>query len=518
MTDLERLAAADARGMVTSHWAQVKPDAPAVYDRFGMRTFAQVNAAANRIVRLLRAHGVAPGEHIAFLTSNRAEVMEILAASMRGGYRLTPINWHFTTEEVAYVLENSDARAVFVETRFPAALEASRAARRLKARFAIGGEAEGHPSLDTAIADFDGSDIPDPILGGTMFYTSGTTGRSKGVMRPKPLDLLPAALANYDPDTDVQLCVGPTYHGAPLTVETRTAMTAGVPVVFLDRWDSLEVLRTIQARRITHSHLVPIMFQRLLAIPAEARAQFDLSSWKYIVHGGAPCPPEVKRAMIDWVGPILNEYYSASEGGARFSLTTQEWLAKPGSVGKRPGDVPVRILDDEDRECPPGVTGRIFHGRSGPNPFVYYNDPEKTAAAYRGDEFTLGDIGYFDEDDYLFLTGRSAECIISGGVNIYPQEIDNELIKHPAVEDSSTIGAPNAEWGEEVKAVIQLRPGHAPTPALAEEILHRARQALAGYKVPRSLDFVEELPRNAAGKIQRGKVRERYWTGRDRKI
>ena len=518
MTDLTRLAEADARGMFTSFWAQVKPTAPAVYDRFGSRSFAEVNASANRIVRLLRRHGLLAGDHIAFLTSNRAEVMEILAASMRGGYRLTPINWHFTESEVALVLDDCDAKALFVETRFPAALAAARASTNLRARITIGGAAEGFLSLDAELAALDGSDIDDPALGGTMFYTSGTTGRPKGVMRPKPLNLLAGALATHSSDTDVQLCAGPTYHGAPLTVETRTAMTAGVPVVFLDRWDSVEVLSTIQERRITHAHMAPIMFQRLLAVPAEMRAGYDLSSLKHIVHGAAPCPPDVKRAMIDWLGPILNEYYSASEGGARFSLTSQEWLAKPGSVGKRPTDLQVRILDDEGRECPPGVAGRIFHQRSSDNPFVYYKDPEKTAAAYAGEFFHLGDIGYFDADDYLFLTGRSAECIISGGVNIYPQEIDNELLKHPAVEDSATVGAPNDEWGEEVKAVIQLRPGHAPSPELAAEILETARHGLAGYKIPRSVDFIDELPRNAAGKIQRGQVRARYWAGRERQI
>ncbi len=518
MIDIAALTEADRKGMFPAFWAKVKPGAPAVYDRFGMRSFGQVNANANRIVRLLRELGVVAGAHIAFLTSNRCEVMEILAANMRGGYRLTPINWHFTESEVAFILDDCDAEALFVETRFEAALAAARASNRLRARIAIGGTAEGFLTLDAALAHIDGSDIEDPVLGGTMFYTSGTTGRPKGVMRPKPLFLLDGALANYDHQTDVQLCAGPTYHGAPLTVETRTAMTGGCPVVFLDRWDSHEVLRTIEQKRITHAHLVPIMFQRLLAIPAEERARYDVSSLKHIVHGAAPCPPEVKRAMIDWLGPILNEYYSASEGGARFSLTSQEWLAKPGSVGKRPADLQVRILDDEDQECPPGVPGRIFHQRSGDNPFIYYKDPDKTDQVYAGEFFHLGDIGYFDEDDYLYLTGRSAECIISGGVNIYPQEIDNELLKHPAVEDSATVGAPNAEWGEEVRAVIQLRPGFDPSDALVQEILATARRGLASYKVPRAVDFVAELPRNAAGKIQRGKVRAPYWAGRDRQI
>jgi long-chain acyl-CoA synthetase len=506
--------ASEARGMGASYWARQKPDAVAVHDRFGARTFAQVNADANRIVRLLRASGVQPGEHIAFLSSNRAEAMALMAANLRGGYRLVPINWHLTADEVAYILKDSDARAFFVEGRYPAALEASRADAELKLKAVIGGEAEGHVSLDAALAALDGSDIDDPVLGSTMLYTSGTTGRPKGVFR-RDLNLLaPGALANYDPNTDVQLCAGPIYHGAALTVEMRTAMSVGAPVVFMERWDSVEALRNIQTHRITHAHMVPIMFQRLLALPADVRQSFDVSSLKYILHGAAPCPPEVKRAMIDWFGPIIHEYYSGTEGGAGFTLDSHEWLRKPGSVGKRPPAPRVRILDDDGADCPTGVAGRIYFERPAANGFTYYKDDAKTADSHVGDYFTLGDIGHFDADDYLFLTGRTADCIISGGVNIYPQEIDNELLKHPAVEDCATVGAPNAEWGEEVKAVVILRPGWSASDALAAELTAQVRGALAAFKTPRSVDFVGELPRNAAGKIERGKVRAPYWRGR----
>lgn len=518
MFDPQEVVASEARGMATSYWARLKPDALAVRDRFGARGFAEVNAAANRIVRLLRAHGVQAGDHIAFLSSNRAEVMEIMAANLRGGYRLVPINWHLTADEVAYVLKDSDARALFVEARFPAALAASRSATGLRLRASIGDACEGHIPLSDALAELDGSDIDDPILGSTMFYTSGTTGRPKGVFR-QSLNLVAAdALTKYDPARDVQLCAGPTYHGAPLTMETRTAMTVGVPVIYMDKWDSIEALSKIQEHRVTHAHFVPIMFQRLLALPAEVRQGFDVSSLKRVLHGAAPCPPEVKRAMIDWFGPILHEYYAGTEGGAGFGMNSEEWLKKPGSVGKRPAAPGVRILGDDGAECLPGTPGKIYFQRPQANGFHYYKDPAKTEASHVGDYFPLGDIGYFDADDYLFLTGRTADCIISGGVNIYPQEIDNEIIKHPAVEDSATIGAPNAEWGEEVRAVVTLRPGFAPSKDLAAEILARARAGLAGFKVPRRLDFVDELPRNAAGKIERAKVREPYWRGHARQI
>jgi len=504
--------------MTAAYWARIKPDAVAVRDRFGARTFAEVNGGANAIVRLLRAHGVGPREHIAFISSNRAEMMQVMAASHRGGYRLAPVNWHLTVEEMGYILADGDIAAVFVETRFPAGLEAARATPGLKVRIAVGGEADGFLSFDREVAARDASDIADPVLGSVMLYTSGTTGRPKGVYREHLTMMAPGGLLKYAPETDAQLCAGPLYHGSALTVETRTAMTVGVPVVYMDRWDSIEWLTKVQTHRITHTHMVPVMFQRLLAVPEEVRRSYDISSLKELFHGAAPCPPEVKRAMIDWVGPILHEYYSGTEGGAGFMLDSHEWLRKPGSVGRRPAAPAVKVLNDDGAECAPGVPGRLYFERPPANGFTYYKDPEKTAASHIGNFFTLGDIGYFDEDDYLFLTGRSADCIISGGVNIYPQEIDNEILKHPGVEDVATVGAPNQEWGEEVRAVVVLRAGWEASDALAAEITAQVRGALAGYKVPRGVDFVTALPRNAAGKIERGKVRAPYWAGRARQI
>ncbi len=314
------------------------------------------------------------------------------------------------------------------------------------------------------------------------------------------------------------MCAGPAYHAAPLAFDVNASIMAGNPLVFIDKWDSEGVLKAIQDYKVTRAHLVPIMFQRLLALPHEVKAKYDVSSMTYIIHGAAPCSPDVKMAMIEWFGPIIHEYYAGSEGGAGFVTNTEEWLTKPGTVGKLPMPGAAKILDDEGNECPTGQSGTIYFRVSPIAPFEYYKDPEKTKNAHRGDYFTLGDVGYFDEDGYLFLTGRSAETIISGGVNIYPQEIDNELIKHPAVEDACTIGVPNDEWGEEVKAVLTLNPGFSGSPDLAKEIQAFARQHLAGYKVPRTIDFVDELPRSPAGKIQRGRVRKPYWAGRSREI
>lgn len=511
-----RVNAAAALGMQPAVWAELFPEKVAVYDHTGQnRTFAGLNANANRIARLLRAAGLGMGDSVALLCSNRAEFCDVLLAALRTGMRLTPVNWHLTADEIAYVVQDCEAKALFADARI--GTDAASAARQcpvLELKVSIGGGIPGFDPWETALAPFDGADIDDPVRGYTMLYTSGTTGRPKGVHKPD------AVYAPFNPEADrerdVYLCTGPAYHAAPLAGNVRAPLMNGIPVVFLDRWDSETVLRLIQEHRITHSHLVPIMFQRLLAVPESVRSRYDLRSLKRITHGAAPCPPEIKHAMIRWLGPVLYEYYAGSEGGAGFNITSEEWLIRPGSVGRRPDPEAARILDDDGNECPVGVEGTIYM-RVGVD-FQYYKDEAKTQKSRRGNYFTLGDIGYLDGDDYLFLTGRSAETIIAGGVNIYPQEIDNELIKHPAVEDSCVIGVPHEEYGEEVKAVIQLKAGITADETLREEILAFARDNLARYKIPRSLDFVAELPRSAAGKILRNRVRERYWQGRERKI
>jgi long-chain acyl-CoA synthetase len=516
----ERLEAAAINGMTTAVWAEAQPDKAAVIDPDGsVRTFAEVNANANRIVRLLRQAGLKAGDAVALIMSNRAEFVEVQAATLRGGFRITPINWHLAVDEVAYILNDCEAKAVFGEARIATAGPGAAQAPGLKVKVAVGGDIDGFLNYDEALAGIDGSNIDDPVLGNQMLYTSGTTGRPKGVFRTAPVVTPQAmfALRGYDGDS-VQLCAGPAYHAAPLAFDVRTAMGAGATLVFLDKWDSEHTLRTIAQHKVTHMHLVPIMFQRLLALSPEVRARHDVSSVKYIIHGAAPCPPEVKHAMIEWFGPVLSEYYAGSEGGAGFMINSEEWLKKPGSVGKRPELLGSKILDEQGNECPPNVSGTIYHQLPPGGGFTYYKDEKKTQASRVGDYFTMGDMGYFDEDGYLFLTGRSAETIISGGVNIYPQEVDNELIKHEAVADSATVGVPHDEWGEQVKAVILLKPGYEPSDLLAQEILAFARDSLPGFKVPRSLDFVTSLPRSEAGKIQRGKVRAPYWEGRARQI
>ena len=512
---LQRQAEAVANGMSHSLWAEVKGDQIAIHDPIQTRTFRQINEAANKVVRLLRERGLKEGDAVALLCSNRAEFVEVLSACLRGGYRITPVNWHLNADEVEYIINDCDAKALFADTRYPSGLAAK--APQVTLKVSIGEDAAGFEPYVKLLAQFDGSDITDPKAGSSMLYTSGTTGRPKGVYRRNNPAALLAMAQIAEPD-DVQLCAGPAYHAAPLAFDVRSSMVMGIPLVFVDRWDSEGVLKVIDKYKVTRAHLVPIMFQRLLNLPDEVRGKYDVSSLRYIIHGAAPCPPEVKKAMIDWVGPIINEYYAGSEGGAGFVVSSEEWLKKPGTVGKLPDPSALKILDDDGQAVAQGQSGTLYFRVSPIAPFEYYKDPAKTAAAHRGDYFTLGDVGYLDEDGYLFLTGRTAECIISGGVNIYPQEIDNELIKHPAVEDACTIGVPNEEWGEEVKSVLTLNPGYEGSDALAKDIQGWARDHLAGFKVPRSIEFVDELPRSPAGKIQRKKVREPYWAGRARSI
>jgi long-chain acyl-CoA synthetase len=538
--DLEQARNALERGMTLAYHAARRPDNLAVISEYGDRTFAELNRRANQLVRLLRSHGIGPGDAIAVVLKNRPEFLETLSASQRAGLRITPVNWHLKADEVGYVLDNCEARAVVYDGALATAEAALREAPGCKLRLMVGGSAPGFEEYDQAIAGFDASDIDDPVRGTQMLYTSGTTGRPKGVYRgntPAPGSQAALAGANaqaaaaaaqattrtmsaaaYNPDTDRCLCTGPAYHAAPLAFNIQSPMAAGVGIVLMDRWDPEETLRLVDEYKITHTHMVATMFHRLLQLPDEVKQKYDVSSLRYLLHGAAPCPVHVKQAMMDWVGPIIYEYYAATEGGGNYFIGPEEWLRKPGSVGRSPSPENTKVLDEDGNELPAGETGTIYFKAPEVGRFEYYKAPDKTASSYRGDYFTLGDMGYLDEDGYLFLTGRSAETIISGGVNIYPQEIDEALLQHEAVQDVCTVGVPNEEWGEEVKSVVQLNPGYEPGPEMATTLIEFARSRLPGFKVPRSIDFATDLPRLQSGKIQRRTVREPYWAGRAKQI
>lgn len=503
---------AAAQGMVVAHWAAVQPDAPAIVSERGDRTFAELNADANRLVRAWRERGVTAGDSVALMVSNRPEFAAVVAATQRSGLRVTPVNWHLTADEVAYIVADCQARVFVADARF--ADVAAAAATQVPAatvRLAVGGDIAGFEPYEAAVAGHDGTDIHDPVLGRSMLYTSGTTGRPKGVHRSEtpPASGL-GALFGYARGESLHLCTGPLYHAAPLAFSLSIPITAGVGVVLMDTWSPEETLRLIARHRITHSHMVPTMFHRLLGLPDEVRAAADVSSLRSVLHGAAPCPVSVKRAIIDWWGPVLLEYYAATEGTGTF-VASAEWLERPGTVGRPTAPDHVRILDPVSGEpLPPGEVGTVYLRAPKVGRFTYFGDPDKTAASYRGDHFTMGDVGYLDEDGYLFLTDRSADLIISGGVNVYPAEVEAELLGHPAVGDAAVIGVPDPDWGETVVAVVELRDSVEASDSLAGDLIAHCRGRLARFKCPRRVDFTDRLPRTDSGKLYKRRLREQY--------
>jgi long-chain acyl-CoA synthetase len=515
------LAEATARGMALAWHAARRGDEEAVRTAFEVRTFAEANARANRIVALLAAHGIGSGDAVALVMRNRAAFVEVFHAALRSGIRVTPVNFHLNAEQTAYVVDDCEAKALIHDATLGTGEATLAATPRVVLPLSVGGSIEGFTELDTALEGLDAADPVAPELGRQMLYTSGTTGRPKGVFRRgTPPNRLQRATeyAAWTPGEDRCLCTGPAYHAAPLAFNVLAPLAAGVGIVLVDRFDAAETLALIERHRITHTHMVATLFHRLLALPEAERRARDLSSLRYVLHGAAPTPVHVKRAMIEWLGPVLYEYYAATEGGGNYFITAEEWLAKPGSVGRSPTPEYTRILDDDGREVPAGEVGTLYFQAPETGAFEYFKAPEKTRESYRDGYFTLGDQGWLDDDGYLFLTGRSAETIISGGVNIYPQEVDAELLRHPAVADVCTIGVPDDEWGEAVKAVVQPAEGVAADDALRETLLAFAREVLPSFKCPRSIDFADDLPRLESGKIQRRLVRAPYWAGREKAI
>ena len=516
-TFLENGLAAFKVGMTPAYTAAHAPERMAVISERGERTFFELNAHANQLVRALRARGMRAGDGVALMCSNRPEFVEVYAAVARAGFRLTLVNWHLQLDEAVYIATDCEARAFIAEDRVAAV--AAQVGARLPAdvaKLAIGPGIEGFDAYAEVLARESGENITDPTFGTTMLYTSGTTGRPKGVRRRQASDQpVVSAMAAREPlvsGQSMNLCTGPLYHAAPFAYNLFMPLHAGVGIVLMDRWDAQETLRLIEQHRITHTHMVATMFHRLLALPEAVRKRHDVSSLRYVLHGAAPTPVHIKRAMMDWFGPVLFEYYAGTEGGGT-AITPQEWLQKPGSVGRATPGRTVEILDEHGNALPPGQAGHVYFSLPNGGGFDYFNDPQKTASVYRGNRFTLGDFGYLDEDGYLFLTGRTSELIIRGGVNVYPAEIDAVLLMHPDVADAATVGVPDEELGEEVKAVVVPAAHRGPSPELAQELIAFCRERLAHFKCPRSIDFEAELPRSEAGKVYRSRLRQRYWEG-----
>jgi len=504
--------AAAAVGLIPAYWARRQPDVSAIVSPHGDRTFAELDASANRLARAWRRRGVVPGDAVALMVSNRPEFVEVVAATQRAGLRVTPINWHLTADEAAYIVGDCRARVFVADARFAeVAAAAVRRSPQVTVCLAVGGAVDGFEPYDEALAGEDASDLDDPQLGQSMLYTSGTTGRPKGVHRAEvPPSSGIGALFGYSAGESRHLCTGPLYHAAPLAFSLAIPLNAGCGVVLMDRWSPEETLRLVAEHRITHSHMVPTMLHRLLRLPDAVRAAADVSSLAVVMHGAAPCPVAVKQAIIAWWGPVLIEYYAATEGTGTF-VASAEWLERPGTVGRPATPDHVRILDPvSDEPLPAGEVGTVYLKAPPVGRFDYFGDPDKTAGSYRGDYFTMGDVGYVDEDGYLFLTDRSADLIISGGVNVYPAEVEAELLAHPDVADAAVIGVPDPDWGEVVVAVVESQPGVTPSDDLAAALIAHCRAALAHYKCPRRVDFTDRLPRADSGKLYKRRLRDEY--------
>jgi long-chain acyl-CoA synthetase len=501
--------------------AVTAPDRPAIIiagtDR--VLTYAELDENSARLASALHALGLREGDVIALLSDNTAEAFEVFWAAVRSGLYVTPINWHLTPDEVDYILADSGAQALFVSAAVgELAAAVATGTPRITARYAFGGEVDGYSSYSDLLASA-GARLGDQPRGSELLYSSGTTGRPKGIKPHRlpiqvdePGEAVTALLQHAFKVTsdDVYLSPAPIYHAAPLKWSAAVHALGGT-VVLMERFDAEQALRAIEQYRVTVTQMVPTMFVRMLQLPAEIRSQPDISSLRLAVHAGAPCPPDVKDAMIDWWGPILVEYYGSTEGHGVSIITAQEAKAKRGSVGKAALGV-VHICDDDGNELSADEVGLVYFERD-VAAFTYHNDAEKTAEArHRAHETwsTVGDLGYLDDDGYLFLTDRKSFMIISGGVNIYPQEIENVLTMHPKIFDVAVIGVPDPEMGEQVKAVVQLRDGLAPADDLAAELITYVRDRLAHFKAPRSVDFVDELPRSATGKLVKRTLQARY--------
>jgi len=502
------------------------PDRAAVIEPDGtVVSYTELAARADQIGRGLQALGLAPGATVAGMLPNGADALALFFAAMQTGLYVVPVNWHLTAAEVAYILGDSEAGAFIAHQRFAgvAAAAADLAGIGANARFSV-----GHVPGFAPLAELGAGDSGRPAertAGAPMLYTSGTSGRPKGVRR---------ALTGEDPDAvppfttwffgifglkpydgHVHLCCSPLYHTAVLNFAT-ISITLGHPVVLMDRFDPETLLALVERHRVTSSHMVPTQFKRLLALPDAVRAQYDVSSLRCMIHAAAPCPQEVKRRMLDWWGPVVVEYYAATEGGGSV-ITAREWLERPGSVGAAWPGSEVRVLDDSGDDAPAGQPGLVYL-RMGASTFEYHKDREKTLASRARGMFTVGDIGYLDADGYLYLCDRKGDMIISGGVNIYPAEIESELSCHPAVADVAVFGIPHEEWGEEIKAVVQPADGVAPGPELTAELLGFLDGRIAKFKLPRTIDYVAELPRDPNGKLYKRRLRDPYWAARDKSI
>jgi long-chain acyl-CoA synthetase len=516
--------------MYPGAYVESQPDKPAIVMAAtgAVTTFAELDAAANRLSRVLRAAGVQPGDHVAFCMENHPRYLEVAWGCHYAGAIYTAASSRLTSGELSYILRDCEAK-VFITSKYKAdqATEIVGDTPGVTLRLMLDGTVAGHDSYEDAVDAQTAEPLDDRVAGTDMLYSSGTTGLPKGVatpFSPQPLETAATGVTGllqllFAMTSDsVYLSPAPLYHAAPLRF-CMSSTALGATVVVMDHFDAETYLELIDRDDATHTQVVPTMFVRLLKLPEEVRARYDVSSLQFVIHAAAPCPVPVKQQMIEWFGPVIHEYYAGTEGNGFVYCNSEQWLEHPGTVGS-PIGCTVHIVGDDGSTLPTGESGTIYF--EGGAEFEYHNDAEKTKSSRHPKGWsTLGDVGYLDDDGFLYLTDRKAYMIISGGVNIYPQEAENVLVTHPKVVDVAVFGVPNDDFGEEVKAVVQ--PVEMPADAqeadaLAQELIAFCRANLADVKCPRSVDFRAELPRHPTGKLYKRHLKDEYWTAAGRSI
>ena len=513
-------------------FAETKGEEIALVDDNGSITWKDFDKRVNSLVNGFRESGLKQGDSVAIIAGNRMEWFETSFACAHAGLIYVPVNWHWVADELAYVFEDSGCKAIMVDERFQEEVKKSLTDPRSD-NISLVLQAGGKP--DPSFVDYEefltsqSEEEPDnQLLGGPMFYTSGTTGRPKGVrsgltesgpgVTPDVMQLVAAGFAAMLPVPGVTALCGPVYHSAQWAF-SWLPMIAGSSVVMQHKFDPAGLLLMMEEHSATNVHLVPTQFKRLLDLSDDEKKNFTGDSLETVLHGAAPCPPKIKTQMIDWFGEKITEYYGATEGGIISLISSQEWLERGGSLGKPLETIEVIVVDESGKRCESGEEGTLYFRNLMGTDFEYHNAPEKTEAAHlEPGVFTFGDIGFLDEDGYLWLSDRKIDMIISGGVNIYPAEIEGVLGGHPEVKDVAVIGVPDEEFGEQVKAIVVSGVQENLRESLAKELITYCRENLAGYKSPKSIDFLDELPRTGTGKIQKQPLREPYWKEEDRRI
>ena len=518
--------------VLTKGFAEARGDELALADDVGTRTFAELDERVNRLIHSLRGAGVEYGDTVAIVSGNCNEWFEMALACANNGVTFVPVNWHLVAPEIAYILGDCGAKLVMTDHRFvdevAKALDDPQSAGVQTALVVGADSSDRFQNFDDFLNAGSADEPDDQSFGGPMFYTSGTTGNPKGVRgslsampekaTPEIWLLIGAGFSEMMTVPGVTVLCGPVYHSAQWAF-SFLPMMAGSSTVMQHKYDSAGVLELIDKYKATNIHLVPTQMKRLVDLDEETKAAFDGSSLQLVLHGAAPCPPVVKREMIDWWGPKITEYYGSTEGSVITLITSEQWLEKGGSVGPPMPNMEILVLSDDGEQLGPNEEGTLYFRSAMGTDFEYHNAPEKTADAHKEPGvFTTGDVGYLDDDGYLWLSDRKIDMIISGGVNIYPAEIEQVLGGHSQVADVAVIGVPNEEFGEEVKAIIVANDGVSADDDLVSTLGAYCRENLAGYKCPRSYDFLDELPRTGTGKVQKRKLREPYWADQAGKI